>query len=239
MDNEGYSVFKELSDEDLQRYYIQCNKEILASGTFNAACCRFPVPTTWNVERLEVLLEEYHDKEILDFIKYGWPIDLKHVPGNIPIPNNQRGTVANPDELRRYVDKELTQRSIIGPFTSNPFEAQARISPIDAIPKKDASELRIILNLSHPVQGDAINDAVDKDVYLVVPQISIIPLLMTWCIWCYAPAPDVLYSRQTLKNIIDRFIMIRVACTWSVLELTMTNFTGISPFLWVCVLLVI
>ena len=50
------------------------------------------------------------------------------------------------------------------------FGKQARISPIDSIPKKGSEDRRVILNLSYPPEGGAsVNDAVSKDHYLGQP----------------------------------------------------------------------
>ena len=41
----------------------------------------------------------------------------------------------------------------------------ARFSPLDAIPKCDSDALRVILNLSHPFDGESVNKSIDKEVY--------------------------------------------------------------------------
>ena len=62
--------------------------------------------------------------------------------------------------------KEGQRGTIIGPFKESPFGKDARYSPLDAIPKKDSAEFRIILNLSYPFEGDSVNDAIAKDSYM-------------------------------------------------------------------------
>ena len=56
---------------------------------------------------------------------------------------------------------------MIGPFRKNPFGKFARFSPLDAIPKKDSDDLRIILNLSHPFQGDSVNSSIGKESFVM------------------------------------------------------------------------
>jgi hypothetical protein len=46
--------------------------------------------------------------------------------------------------------KEASYGSIIGPFESNPFDCQFKISPVNSVTKKDSSERRVILDLSFP-----------------------------------------------------------------------------------------
>ena len=43
---------------------------------------------------------------------------------------------------------------------------QAKFLPLDAIPKKQTDELRIIMNLSYPHDESVVNAGVSKDMYL-------------------------------------------------------------------------
>jgi hypothetical protein len=61
--------------------------------------------------------------------------------------------------------KEASYGSITGPFESNPFECQFKISPLNSVRKKDSSGKRVILDLSFP-PGCSINDNISKDIYL-------------------------------------------------------------------------
>jgi hypothetical protein len=61
--------------------------------------------------------------------------------------------------------KEASYGSITGPFESNPFECQFKISPLNSVRKKDSSGKRVIMDLSFPT-GCSINDNISKDIYL-------------------------------------------------------------------------
>ena len=166
---QGHEAFSALSQQELNDYYITANRCILRSKMANFEGLQLPVPTPWDLDLLADYLADYKDQQLVSLIKFGWPVELKHMPGNIPVPANQSGAKANPVKVNDYVQKELAQMSIVGPFVSNPFCTNALISPIDAIPKKDSNDLRIILNLSHPDGGNSINNAVDKSEYLGSP----------------------------------------------------------------------
>ena len=159
-----------MSDHDLARYYVHANATICKSGKFNYEFCRFPVPTPWNIDRLEelLLLHKFDDMQIIQFLKYGWPVETRHLAEYHQIPPNQMGAKNSSKELKKYMETELQNNGIIGPFKDNPFGGKARISPIDAIPKKDTDDKHVILNLSHP-DGRSVNDAIDKDTYLGQP----------------------------------------------------------------------
>ena len=62
---------------------------------------------------------------------------------------------------------ELLYKSVIGPFKTNPFVQKIGISPLNTCNKKDSTEKRIILDLSFP-EGSAVNDGIDKMIYLGV-----------------------------------------------------------------------
>ena len=122
------------------------------------------MPCKWDLELFKSLLTGYEDQEVITLLKYGWPIDVQSEPVEVVTPPNQKGARENFQDVEDYISKELKQQSIIGPCGSSPF-VKARVSPIDAIPKKDASDKRIILNLSYP-DGKAVNDYFSKICYL-------------------------------------------------------------------------
>ena len=167
----GNVNFATFSSADLSRYYVHANKCIRKSGKFNFEFCKFPVPTPWNVDRFETLLRKfkYHDLELLTFLHFGWPIDTMEVQKLEYFPPNQKGARENLDSLEQYVRSEMENKSIIGPFNSDPFRKEARFLPLDSIPKRDSHERRVILNLSYPPEGSSVNDAVSKDLYLGKP----------------------------------------------------------------------
>ena len=43
------------------------------NGYPNRFGARIPVKSKWNLERLEQLLQGYEDKEIIEWIRFGWP----------------------------------------------------------------------------------------------------------------------------------------------------------------------
>ena len=142
---------------------------IRESGAPNYLVCRLPIDCPWNIEKLEQLLEGYHDKEIIEFFKYGWPIDAHNTEINTNIPHNQKGVHENLDQVKECLQDELNRGSITGPFQVNPFGENSRISPLDMRPKRDSNEVGVILNLSHPFDSGSVNHSIDKDQYLVKP----------------------------------------------------------------------
>ena len=68
----------------------------------------------------------------------------------------------NPDPVQKYVDNELTERRIIGPFA--PTEAaDIHVSRFGVIPKRhQPGKWRLILDLSSP-EGKSVNDGIDRE----------------------------------------------------------------------------
>ena len=67
--------------------------------------------------------------------------------------------------MLQYLRKESQNKSILGPFKDNPFSSGIKISLLNAVPKKDSSERRVILDLSCP-KGASVNDFIRKEFYL-------------------------------------------------------------------------
>ena len=86
-------------------------------------------------------MEGYHDKEIVNYLRFGWPLNTEGAERQDTIPANQNGAQCNKEELRKYIKAEIQSGSVIGPFFKNPFGRYARISPLDTRPKKDSDEL--------------------------------------------------------------------------------------------------
>ena len=53
---------------------------VQASGKPNYLCARVPVPTPWDFDLLDSLLEDYEDKLVVEFLRYGWPMSRSILP---------------------------------------------------------------------------------------------------------------------------------------------------------------
>jgi len=123
------------------------------------------VDSELNIKGFRSLLKNYHDVEICDYLDYGWPINHNRSLPLFSAKKNHSGVNLYNTEIDDYLLKELKRGSAIGPFGEKPFSTDIAISPLNAIPKKDSKEPRIILDLSYPM-GYAINDDIPTDSYL-------------------------------------------------------------------------
>ena len=147
-------------------YWVQKILEARQAQEHNFKGAKIPVPTHWNLDLLDKLLADYEDKEVVEFLRYGWPMSRGKFPLTLPDAKiNHKGAYACHDEVTRYIQKENQHNTLIGPFKRNPFGPLSASSPLAAIPKKDSEEKRIILDMSYP-DAFSVNDGIDKEKYL-------------------------------------------------------------------------
>ena len=163
----NYLDLNSLNEEQINRceFWTTANRLVRQSGKCNFEGERIEVNDKWNLNRLEEWLVDYHDRELVNLLRYGWPLNAKDTAQQDDVPENQKGAKQNPEKIKAYLKEEIENGSVIGPFIKNPFGSAARFSPLDTRPKKNSEDLRVILNLSHPFRGDSVNHSIDKEVY--------------------------------------------------------------------------
>lgn len=106
------------------------------------------------------------DKVIGEYLEFGTPIGFQGCLNvNEIVIKNHKGASEFSSDIYKYLRKEASYGYSIGPFESNPFDCQFKISPLNSVTKKDSSERRVILDLSFPL-GCSVNDNISKDIYL-------------------------------------------------------------------------
>ena len=146
---------------------VHTNNVIYESKMPNYLGLQIPVMQFWNLDVFENLLVDYPDKEIIQFLKFGWPINHDGRQYSNGICENWKGANLHASQVNKYLKPELLYKSVIGPFRANPFVQKIGISPLNTRNKKESTEKRIILDLSFP-EGSAVNDGIDKTIYLGV-----------------------------------------------------------------------
>ena len=145
---------------------LHLHEVVRSSGKHNFEGAKIPLVTKVNIDHLEEALDNYEDKQIVDFCKFGWPIGIVSDKfSHRPPPRNHRSASDYPDQLDSYVERELKEGTLLGPFHSNPFTSSAVFSPLASTEKRDSVERRVLMNCSYPV-GDSVNDKIPKDSYL-------------------------------------------------------------------------
>ena len=144
---------------------LYIHRRVVNTGTYNYAAARIPLPTKLNIEYLHRNLANYHDNEVVQFLKFGWPINYDKSTLPISKLGNHKGAREYPSHVDTFIKTEVDHRATIGPFTTNPFMFNTSISPLNTAPKRDPSERRVILDLSYP-RGRSVNDGIPSNSYV-------------------------------------------------------------------------
>ena len=148
-------------DRDLQLHEL-----VLKRGYPNRWGAQIPVESKWNLELFADLLKGYHDNEVVEWLRCGWPTGrLPTLPDPATSNGNHKGAKNYPKALKTYIAKETRKGAVMGPYKRVPFRTKVGLSPLSTRPKRDSPDRCIILDLSFP-PGRSINDGIMKDDYM-------------------------------------------------------------------------
>ena len=163
--------------------YLRAVDLVLSSGVPNYKYARIPLASGFNWEYIEHHIQDYHDKIILDYIKFGFPLSIMtdHIIKSGAKYNHSSAT-AYSGEVSQFISEELEQNALLGPFDHIPH-SEFTWAPLMTRPK--GSGHRVILDLSY---GDfSLNKATDrlnfddKVFSLTLPSLDhILPNLEKW-----------------------------------------------------------
>ena len=139
-------------------------------GRTNALGPKICVPSNWNFKLLQDLVTSRFNREVVMYLRYGWPLNRN----NAPVAQtwwNHRTAMDHPEQINKYVRKELSENTLLGPFVTSPFPLyKTGISPLSTRPKKnDNIKRRVIVDLSWPPWGHSVNSAIPKDTFMGAP----------------------------------------------------------------------
>lgn len=138
---------------------------------------KLTVDSALNLSKWDELLTDYHDREVVQFLRFGWPVGYEENFPPTAVGDNHQSGQHHLQHVKKFIQSELDHRALIGPFKNPPFQPWTRISPILTRPKKDSADRRIIIDLSFPI-GQAVNNGIDitsifgKDSTYVLPSIT-------------------------------------------------------------------
>ena len=145
---------------------VAANLLVRESGVPNVDACKIRVRTPWNIAEWEKQLTDYDkNPELIELIKYGFPLECEPKGGSEVVHPNHKGATGYSNDIRQYLKTELEAGSLIGPFKSNPFGKSAHFSLINTRAKRESTERRVILDLSWPQDGSSVNKGINKSYY--------------------------------------------------------------------------
>ena len=118
------------------------------------------------MEKWEEFLAEYWDKQLLPFLKFGFPLGFNR---NCSLSHdfvNHKSALDHSSHVQAYLQEEIAMGAIEGPFEESPFSS-CHVSPFMSRPKPSSESRRVIVDLSWP-KGESVNDGVDKHGYMGV-----------------------------------------------------------------------
>ena len=131
----------------------------------NVYGARIPLHTAWNVHLMQQLAESTSDREVVQFMIFGWSLNHNGAPVTISTFNHPSAD-RHPDVMNDYIRKEFAHGCLLGPFVTPPWTGAVAVSPMSTRPKKDPGKRRVIMDLSWPHNGRSVNDGIPKDRYL-------------------------------------------------------------------------
>ena len=145
---------------------IQLHNRVKQGGYPNAWRAKVPVRSNWNVDLFQVLLQGYEDAEVVEWIRYSWPISRPpNVPDPTPIYVNHQSANKYTEQMIKYLNKEISHGAVVGPWKEVPFKSRIVVLPLSTREKKDSTERRVLMDLSWPV-GMSVNDGIGKDQFM-------------------------------------------------------------------------
>ena len=88
---------------------------VRASGKPNYLGARIPVPTHWELDLLENLLDYYEDKLAAEFLRYGWPMSRSiflHTCGSAKV--NHKSAIKFSEAINQYLATEHSKNTLLG-----------------------------------------------------------------------------------------------------------------------------
>ena len=142
---------------------IQAHKLIQKSGLPNFLSCRIPIQGQLKSDRWRYHLQGYWDRQLVDLITYGFPLDFDRNVLLKSVAENHKSALDFPQEIDKYIQTEIRHGALLGPYQSLPIDSH--ISPLMTRAKQNSEKRRTIIDLSWP-KGHAVNTGVHKSKYL-------------------------------------------------------------------------
>lgn len=154
------SIAAGINSCELFNIYLQ----VRATGLPNMLGPRIPVPSMLNIPAWQAVATGHHDDAyVLDGVRFGFPL---HYTGPALARENRDAHSSAQQHwthVKRYVEVELQNNALLGPFDRPPFVPWTNISPVMTRPKAESTKRRIIVDLSFP-QGNNVNAHIHKNI---------------------------------------------------------------------------
>ena len=101
--------------------YLDLVDRIISFGVHNYQGIRSPVPSVFNLKYIRKEIESYHDKKLLDYLTFGFPLGRdRSKPIISPAQDNHTSAREWPEAVSEFIKEELDQGALLGPFDEPP-----------------------------------------------------------------------------------------------------------------------
>ena len=126
---------------------IEQHKMVKATGCQNFMHTLIPVKTQLNIDQWQKVLVDYWDRQILELIRFGFPLDFNRSCVLKCDRENHTSAIDYPRHVEAYLTEEIHYGAILGPFDEKPFES-LHYSPFMTREKPNSENKGIIVDLS-------------------------------------------------------------------------------------------
>ena len=151
-------------DNSVCKNILELHKKLRQDGRHNYAGLQIPLMSNLNHEKWAQYLTTYWDWQLPLLIKYGFPLDFDRNFDTNSDKINHKSAIEYPDHVTTYLQEELHQGAMLGPFPNPPIE-NLHVSPFMTRDKSTSANRRVIIDLSWS-HGHSVNSGVDNDRYL-------------------------------------------------------------------------
>ena len=114
---------------------------------------RIPVSSGLKIPAWRALLTDYHDKQLPDFLEFGWPADYSAETPPVSVMANHYNDAESVLHMEDYINTKLAHGSLLGPFDAPPFQPWTQVSPWMTRPKRGSNKRCVIVDLSYPKES--------------------------------------------------------------------------------------
>ena len=84
---------EKMSEAEIDRceFWLTANRLVRESRKENYAGCKIPVNSDWDLDLLQDWLQGYHDQKVIDYLRFGWPLNNAETAINDSIPPTRWG----------------------------------------------------------------------------------------------------------------------------------------------------
>ena len=143
---------------------LQIHDLVRATNKPNFMQARIPVQSQLNVRAWKKYLANYWDRQLIELIEFGFPLDFNRSSPLIHEQGNHKSAVEFPADIEAYIEEEKEYGALLGPFDNHPIPS-GHCSPFMTRAKPNSDRRRIIIDLSWPI-GASVNAGIDKTSYL-------------------------------------------------------------------------